>query len=81
VLQFVQSDVVVFSGSVRSATFSAALFNPGEYELRILYDANNNGRWDPGQFAETKRQPELVKPVDRKVTVKAGFENELDLSL
>jgi hypothetical protein len=81
VLQFVQSDAVVFSGSVRSATFSAALFNPGEYELRILYDANNNGRWDPGQFTETKRQPELVKPIDRKITVKAGFENELDLSL
>jgi hypothetical protein len=81
VLQFVQGDVVIFSGSVKTGTFTASLFNPGEYELRILYDANNNGRWDAGQFAKTKRQPELVKPIERKITIKAGFENELDLSL
>ncbi|MDB5206574.1 MAG: hypothetical protein JWR72_1649 [Flavisolibacter sp.] len=81
VLQFVQADVVTFSGSIKSGTFSASLFNPGEYELRIFYDANNNGKWDAGQFFGKKRQPELVKPIERRITIKAGFENDVDLSL
>lgn len=81
VLQFVQNDVVVVSGAVKSGTFTSNLFTPGDYELRILYDANNNGKWDAGQFFGAKKQPELVKPVQRKLSVKPGFENELDLSL
>lgn len=32
---------------------------PGSYELRIIEDANNNGRWDSGSY-EAKRQPEKV---------------------
>jgi hypothetical protein len=29
------------------------LFKPGDYELRILFDTNGNGKWDAGQFLKS----------------------------
>ncbi|RYZ31122.1 MAG: hypothetical protein EOO10_00265 [Chitinophagaceae bacterium] len=81
VLQFLQGDRVVFSTSIKTGVFVSNRFNPGEYDLRILYDTNENGQWDPGQFFGTKRQPELTQPISRQLNVKPNFENEFDLSL
>lgn len=81
VLQFVLNGAVVQSVPIPSGTFSQALFLPGDYELRILYDRNGNGKWDPGQFFGVKRQPELVKPIDRRVNVKPNWDNEFEIAL
>ncbi|MBC7947138.1 MAG: Ig-like domain-containing protein [Chitinophagaceae bacterium] len=81
VLQFVQSDVVVNAFPMTGQAFSQQLFLPGDYELRILYDMNRNGVWDPGDFFKTRRQPELVKPIDRRVNVKANWDNEMEIAL
>lgn len=81
VLQFVQNDVVVFSVPIKTGIFRQALFLPGEYDLRLLYDRNGNGKWDPGQFFGTKKQPELARAIERKITVKAAVENDFDISL
>jgi len=81
VLLFVQNDQVVFSAPLRGGIFSSQLFLPGDYELRILYDANNNGRWDPGQFFGTKKQPEIVQPIEQKITVRPAWDNEFERSL
>jgi Bacterial Ig-like domain len=81
VLQFVQSDKVVFSAPVKSGVFTQALFPPGDYDLRMLFDTNNNGKWDPGQFfGPDKKQPEIARPIDRKVTVKPNWDNELEIT-
>jgi hypothetical protein len=81
VLQFLQNGAVMQSVPIPSGTFSQALFMPGDYELRVLYDRNGNGKWDSGQFFGEKRQPELVKPVDRKVNVKPNWDNEFEIAL
>jgi hypothetical protein len=82
VLLFVQNDQVVFSTPLSATgTFRSNLFNPGDYEMRILADVNGNGKWDPGIFFGAKRQPEVVRPVPRKLVVKPGMENEFDVSL
>lgn len=81
VLLFVQNNKAVFSAPIRSGHFEQELFPPGDYELRILYDTNNNGRWDPGHFFGVKRQPELVYPISEKITVKPNWENEFDRRL
>lgn len=60
---------------------SQAMFPPAEYELRILYDSNKNGKWDPGEFFGKHKQPEIVRPVERKVSVKPAFQNEFDITL
>lgn len=81
VLQFVSGDAVKFSYPMTGKEFYAKLFTPGEYDLRILYDDNKNGVWDPGSFFENRRQPEKVQPVSRKITVKAKWDNIIDITL
>lgn len=81
VLQFVQSDQVIFSAPLVNGTYRSAMFNPGEYDLRVLDDENRNNAWDPGRFFGIRRQPEIVVPVSRRLVIKAGMDNELDISL
>ena len=81
VLLFVQNDNVMRSFPLSGAALNQSIFPPGEYELRVLYDRNKNGKWDPGQFFGKHIQPELVKPVGRKVTIKANWDNEFDIAL
>ena len=61
--------------------FNAKLFMPGEYDLRILYDDNKNGIWDSGAFFDKHRQPEKVMPINRKLNVKANWDNIVDITL
>jgi hypothetical protein len=61
--------------------FYAKIFAPGEYDLRILYDDNKNGIWDPGSFFENRHQPEKVLPISRKINVKAKWDNIIDITL
>lgn len=81
VLQFLQNGQVVYSVPLKSPVYSNELFQTGDYDLRILFDRNDNGQWDPGNFYGVKRQPELVRPLERKITVKPDWENEMEILL
>jgi uncharacterized protein (DUF2141 family) len=80
VLQFVQNDVVINAYPLTSDKWSSSLFNPGEYEMRILYDDNKNGIWDTGNFAK-KIQPEKVYSIAQKLSVRENFEKDIDIEL
>ncbi len=81
VLMFFQGDKMVLSSPIgKSLRYNNRLFVPGDYELRILYDTNQNGVWDPGDFYK-HRQPEIVVPVRKKLSVKGDWENEVDITL
>ncbi len=81
VLIFIFNASVFKSFPLSGGYFSQSLFFPGEYELRILYDANKNGKWDPGIFFGKHQQPELVRPITRKIIVKPGGDNEFEIAL
>jgi hypothetical protein len=80
VLQFIQNGNVVDSYPLTTQNFSKQLFPPGDYDLRILYDLNKNGKWDPGDLFK-RRQPELVKPIEQKISIKANWGNEFERTL
>ncbi len=80
VIQLLENSIVVRSIAVSGPTWSDKIFPPGEYELRILYDTNNNGVWDPGNY-EKKMQPENAITLDKKLVIKANWDNERDIKL
>jgi uncharacterized protein (DUF2141 family) len=80
VLQFVKDQEIYRSVAITAATWSDKLFPPGDYELRILFDSNNNGKWDPGNYAK-KLQPERAITLDTKLNIKANWDNERDVKL
>ena len=43
-----------------SKNISFKYLNPNRYKIRIIYDTNNNGKWDTGNYLE-KKQPEPVQ--------------------
>lgn len=80
IVQFVQGDEVKQSFPLTSKEWNAKLFAPGEYELRILYDENGNGKWDAGSY-EKKKQPEKIKAVTQKISIRPNFDNEKEITL
>ncbi len=80
VLQFVKAEEIYRSVRITSAQWSDKLFPPGDYELRILYDSNNNGIWDTGNY-DKRIQPEIAVTLDSKLTIKANWDNERDIKL
>jgi len=80
VLEFVLSNVVVQSYPLTTAQWTAKFFKPGDYELRILEDTNNNGVWDPGNY-QLKLQPEKVYSIPKKINIRADWSNEKDIVL
>jgi len=47
----------------------------GKYTLRIVYDKNGNGQWDPGN-PYTKQQPERIWYLGRTFIVRPNWEQE-----
>ena len=80
VLQIIAQDKIVQTIPVTSKEYQIKLFPPGDYELRVLYDKNKNGKWDTGNF-KNKLQPEIVKDLKQKIKIKADWDNEFDMNL
>jgi hypothetical protein len=81
VLLLYQSGELKYTHVFTSKEFKTTLFKPGDYEVRVLLDKNKNGKWDTGKFFEGRRQPEVIKPISKKWTVKANWDNEVDMTL
>ncbi|QEC68599.1 hypothetical protein FRZ67_15255 [Panacibacter ginsenosidivorans] len=80
VLQLVKNKIVVQSVVLSTNEWYQKLFEPGQYDMRILFDDNKNGVWDPGNF-DTKHQPEIVQKIQRPLITKANWDNEIDINL
>ncbi len=79
VLQVVKDGKVQVAYPITSKEIKRKLFKPGEYELQVLLDENNNGIWDAGNYKQ-KKQPEKVLPIKTKMIVKANWDNEMDVN-
>lgn len=81
VLLIMQSGKIIKSSKLTSKNWNKKLFKPGDYEIKILFDKNNNGIWDTGHFLKTKVQPEIVKDLNIKLNVRANWDNEKEINL
>jgi len=51
--------------------------HPDDYQLKIIFDRNNNGEWDTGNYFNGI-QPERVIVNGKVLQLKSNFENKLD---
>ena len=79
-LQFMEGDKVKWTFAVEGREWKKSMLLPGEYEVRLLYDDNNNGQWDPGKYSE-KIQPEKAITLPQKIGVKANWDNDREVIL
>lgn len=56
------------------------LFEPGDYDVKILFDSNNNGKWDTGDYWK-KLQPEKVVARKKPISIRANWDNEILIDL
>lgn len=72
------NNVIIDAMPFSSKEIKKTIFKPGEYELRILFDENNNNTWDAGNYSQ-KIQPEKVIALKTKLVVKPNWDNEIEI--
>jgi hypothetical protein len=81
VLLLTQDQKVKFSYPITQNILNIALLPPGDYQLKLLTDNNQNGRWDTGKFGTIHLQPELVRNLNLILNIKSDWDNEMNLIL
>lgn len=80
VLLFYAADQLKRTQPLNAGRINIPMILPGDYELRILFDRNGNGTWDPGEYRK-KLQPEIVIPRKQRLNIRANWDNEVDIDL
>jgi uncharacterized protein (DUF2141 family) len=80
VLNLYRNDALELSRRVDANRIRYRIFHPGDYEIRILFDRNRNGKWDTGDYWK-KLQPEKILSRPQKWSVRANMDNELTINL
>lgn len=74
-------DVIYRSVPIKNSTdIPFRQFPGGKYTIRVVYDENNNGKWDPGDVYENK-QPERVWYLGKTFIIRANWEQEEPLTI
>lgn len=67
----------IYQKPVADTMVNLTRLQPGTYNLHVIIDSNENGKWDTGNLFE-KIQPEVVIPYNQAITLKAGWDNIID---
>ena len=66
--------------ALNKSRYRIKLFEPGDYEVKILFDVNNNGKWDTGDYWK-KLQPEKVTARKKPISIRGNWDNEITIDL
>ncbi len=53
---------------------------PGKYKIKVIFDRNNNGRWDTGNYIE-KKQPENVLFFNKLIEIRPNWVSEESMKI
>jgi hypothetical protein len=80
ILLLLKDNKIVLQQQAKQEKYKIKLFNPGEYQISILFDVNNNGKWDTGDYWK-KRQPERLISRKQTLIIRSNWDNELSIDL
>lgn len=66
--------------STDQTTFNFQYLTPGRYLVRVIYDDNENGIWDTGNFLE-REQPEEIIYFPEAIDVRANWDQTYQVNL
>jgi len=72
----VEKEVILTSGN----TIDFKELDPGDFNVRVITDANANGKWDTGNYLK-KIQPEPIFYHEKPITVRANWDVKQDITL
>jgi len=70
-----KEDVIIEHKFNNDTTFLLPYLNPGNFLMKIVFDQNNNGKWDPGKYSK-KLEPEGVTYYNKVINIRANWEIE-----
>ena len=73
-----EKEGIVMQSIIKGAeTINYGYLDPKPYKLKIIYDLNNNGKWDTGNYLK-KLHPEKVIYYQDAITVRSNWDMELE---
>ena len=75
-VELIQGDKVMAHESVSGKTASFVYLTPGKYDIRVIDDENQNGRWDTGDYS-IHLQPEKVFYYPQQYEIRSSWEHEV----
>ncbi len=79
IIELMKADKVIAKQNALDTLVTFKLLLPDNYQIRVIHDANKNGKWDTGKFSVIKKQPELTEIIPNQLTIKANWENKVDI--
>ncbi|MBX0333693.1 Ig-like domain-containing protein [Pontibacter sp. HSC-14F20] len=79
IVQLVDSQYKVRNQVRNTKTFNFKNIEPGTYFIRVILDANNNGKWDGGD-PELIKEPEQVYLHDKPLEIRANWDMEENIA-
>jgi hypothetical protein len=64
----------------RDTTLNFANYRAGKYFLRVVYDNNNNGKWDTGRVS-TKQLPEQIYNEPQELSIRANWDRKATVTI
>lgn len=82
VVQLMNANDVVLRNDVitKSTSITYNNFLVGKYHLRVIYDTNDNGKWDTGNVKKGI-QPENIWVYKKELTLRANFDASQDIDV
>ncbi len=76
-----ENDMVINEGPISvGMPISYNNLLPGKYKIKVIFDRNNNGRWDTGNYIE-KKQPENVLFFNKLIEIRPNWISEESMEI
>lgn len=73
IVELLHKESVIYRTTEPSLSLNIDSLSAGTYSLRIIYDENNNGKWDSGNLSQ-KRQAEEVEYFPKDINIRADWD-------
>lgn len=76
-IQMLKGDKIIYEAVPLNGIADFGYINPDKYKLQVIFDDNQNRRWDTGNYSQ-KIQPEKILFYPEELEIRASWTHEID---